>query len=78
MNEKENRSAFNLKGEYIELIQLLKLLNIAQSGGEAKMMVEEGLLFVNGEQELRKRRKLRIGDEVNFENIFVDIVTEEA
>jgi len=56
---------FNLNGaEYIELIKLLKLLNIAQSGGHAKIMVEEGEVKLNGEVEFRKRAKLRPGDVV--------------
>jgi len=54
---------FNLNGaEYIELIKLLKLLHIAQSGGHAKIMVEEGEVKLNGETEYRKRAKLRPGD----------------
>jgi len=54
---------FNLNGaEYIELIKLLKLLHIAESGGHAKMMVMEGDVKLNGELEYRKRAKLRSGD----------------
>ncbi len=54
---------FNLNGsEYIELIKLLKLLHIAQSGGHAKIMVEDGEVKLNGEVEYRKRAKLRPGD----------------
>ena len=54
---------FNLNGtEYIELIKLLKLLHIAESGGHAKIMVEDGEVKLNGEVELRKRAKLRPGD----------------
>jgi len=56
---------FNLNGaEYIELIKLLKLLHIAQSGGHAKIMVDEGEVKLNGETEYRKRAKLRPGDQV--------------
>jgi ribosome-associated protein len=56
---------FNLNGdEFIELIKLLKLLHIAQSGGHAKIMVEEGVVKLNGEVEFRKRAKLRPGDVV--------------
>ena len=56
---------FNLNGsEYIELIKLIKLLHIAQSGGHAKIMVEEGEVKLNGEVEYRKRAKLRPGDVV--------------
>jgi ribosome-associated protein len=54
---------FNLNGaEYIELIKLLKLLRIAESGGQAKMMVEAGEVGLNGQVEFRKRAKLRSGD----------------
>lgn len=54
---------FNLNGaEYIELIKLLKLLRLAESGGHAKIMVENGEVKLNGEVEYRKRAKLRSGD----------------
>jgi ribosome-associated protein len=54
---------FELKGEvYIELIKLLKIMRISESGGQAKMMVEDGLILRNGEPEFRKRAKLRSGD----------------
>lgn len=54
---------YELNGEeYIELIKLLKSIRIAESGGQAKLMVEDGLVFRNGEQEFRKRAKLRSGD----------------
>lgn len=59
--------------DFIELIKLLKLLNIAQSGGHAKMMVEEGLVSVNGTQEFRKRNKLRAGDLVELAEIAIEI-----
>lgn len=53
---------FKLTSEYIELVKLLKLLQIAQTGGHAKIMVDNGEVFCNGEQESRKRAKLRAGD----------------
>jgi ribosome-associated protein len=67
---------FNLKGaEYIELIKLLKLVRIAESGGQAKMMVEDGEATRNGNPESRKRAKLRPGDVVQ---IFGKTITIEA
>lgn len=60
--------------EFIELIKLLKLKQIAQSGGHAKMIVEDGLVNVNGEQELRKRKKLRAGDLVEMEGVSIEIL----
>ncbi len=58
---------FQIKGEYIELIQLLKVLGIADTGGQAKGIVEDGLVKVNGKPEDRKRAKLRPGDKVEVE-----------
>ena len=60
--------------EFIELITLLKLRQLAQSGGHAKMIVEDGLVTVNGEQEFRKRKKLRPGDVVVLEETTITIV----
>ncbi|RYD76044.1 MAG: RNA-binding S4 domain-containing protein [Verrucomicrobiaceae bacterium] len=48
----------------IELSALLKFAGVAESGGEAKHMIREGLVAVNGEVELRKGRKLHPGDRV--------------
>lgn len=59
---------FKIKGAYIELIQLLKIIGVAQSGGHAKMIVEEHLIFRNGELETRKRAKLVPGDVIEVEN----------
>ncbi len=55
---------FKLTTEYIELIKLLKLLRFAESGGHAKIMVEEGEVLLNGNREFRKRAKLRDGDKI--------------
>lgn len=52
----------------INLTQVLKLANLALNGGEAKALIAEGLVRVNGEVELRKRRKMAVGDVVQIEN----------
>jgi ribosome-associated protein len=57
----ENRE-FKITGEFIELIQLLKAIGLAQTGGHAKIIVDEELVKRNGEIELRKRAKLVPGD----------------
>lgn len=59
---------FVLEGEYIELTQLLKAVNIAQTGGHAKIIVEEGAVVRDGEVETRKRAKIRKGEEVKVED----------
>jgi ribosome-associated protein len=65
---------FKLSGEYIELISLLKYLHIAESGGHAKMMVDEGLVKRNGENEYRRRAKLRQGDIIEVEGKKIQII----
>lgn len=56
--------SFSLSTEYIDLLQFLKATGIAVTGGEAKAIVDEGLVKVNDEPESRRRRKLRDGDRV--------------
>jgi ribosome-associated protein len=48
----------------IRLDQFLKLSNLVGSGGEAKLLIQDGLVQVNGEVELRRGRKLQAGDQV--------------
>ena len=52
----------------INLTQVLKLAGCVQSGGEAKAVIAEGLVRVNGEVELRKRRQMKAGDTVALED----------
>jgi len=59
---------FKIAGDYIELIKLLKATNLCSSGGEAKNIVEQGLVKCNGQVELRKRLKVKIGDVIEFDN----------
>ena len=53
---------FKLTSEYIELVKLLKITGIAETGGHAKILVDEGEVLLNGNSELRKKAKLRTGD----------------
>ena len=64
---------FKINGDYIELIQLLKALGIAETGGHAKMIVEDGEVLRNGEVELRKRAKLGPGDVIELEGIKITL-----
>ncbi len=54
------------KAEYIELQQLLKMEDFISSGGAAKYFLAENEVFVNGELENRRGRKLRPGDTVKI------------
>ena len=55
---------FELKGEFIALCDLLKTTGIANSGGQGKAMVAEGVVQVDGKIELRKTAKIRKGQVV--------------
>jgi ribosome-associated protein len=67
-----NKLKFTLEDEYIELYKLIKVLDLVDSGAEAKMIVAEGYVFRNGELETRKRAKitkgevLMVGDDVEI------------
>lgn len=50
----------------INLTQLLKLVGFAETGGQAKSLIAEGRVSVNGEVETRKRRQLAVGDTVRI------------
>ncbi|MBR4764065.1 MAG: RNA-binding S4 domain-containing protein [Lachnospiraceae bacterium] len=56
-----------IKDEYIKLGQALKLASLVGSGVEAKFVIEEGSVLVNGEVETRRGKKLRDGDVVSFQ-----------
>lgn len=57
-----------IKTEYIKLDQLLKFAGLAETGGHAKVLIEEGLVFVNGEVCFMRGKKLRNGDKVQIED----------
>ena len=65
---------FKVKSEYIELVKLLKLIGIAETGGHAKILVENGEVIRNGETELRKRAKLVPGDKIEILGETIQIV----
>ena len=66
--------SLNTGQDYIELIKLLKVCGAADSGSEAKAMVEDEMVVVNGEVELRKRYKVRKKDKVEVNGLVIDVV----
>jgi ribosome-associated protein len=54
--------------EPVELYKILKFEAIVSSGGEAKAVIDEGQVLVNGEVETRKRKKIVGGDTIEFMN----------
>lgn len=59
--------------EYIQLNQLLKMLGLVDSGGEANQRILSGEVKVNDAVELQKRKKLRPGDKIEFLGQFITI-----
>jgi ribosome-associated protein len=55
-----------LTREPVELYKILKFEGLVASGGEAKMVISEGLVLVNGKVETRKRKKIVAGDTIEF------------
>ena len=54
--------------DFIRLQDLMKLANMVSSGGEAKQLIQDGQVSVNGEPCLQRGKKLRPGDEVSYGN----------
>ncbi len=55
--------------EYIKLQDLLKLAAVTATGGEAKLLIQEGQVLVNGEVCTQRGKKLRPGDDVEAEGL---------
>lgn len=55
-----------LQKQPVELFKLLKFEGLVGSGGEAKHVISEGLVSVNGVVETQKRKKIVVGDEIEF------------
>ncbi|MBQ4187880.1 MAG: RNA-binding S4 domain-containing protein [Firmicutes bacterium] len=66
-----------VKGEFIQLNQFLKLENLAMSGGDARSRIENGEVKVNGEVTNEIRKKLRTGDTVEIDGTVYQIKAEE-
>ncbi len=65
---------FQLTGDYIQLIQLLKACNVVENGAEAQNVVSQGLVKRNGETELRKRAKITRGENIVFQQYSIKII----
>ena len=65
---------FELEHEYIELIKLLKIMVIAETGGMAKAMVENDEVSFNGVIDNRKRLKVRKGDQIQVQGVEINVI----
>ena len=70
---KKEEQEFILKGEFIRLDDLLKNVGVVQTGGHAKIEIQNGMVKVNGEVCTMRGKKLRTGDEVEYERVIYKI-----
>ncbi|WP_028281550.1 RNA-binding S4 domain-containing protein [Arthrobacter sp. H5] len=63
-----------IRDSMIRIGQLIKLANLADDGAEAKEMIENGLVQVNGEVDVRRGRQLHPGDTVTANDVTVTVV----
>ena len=68
-----NAAVYLEDNEYIALCDLLKLAGLADSGGQAKAVIAEGLVLRNGAVETRKTAKIRGGEVIEFEGAVLEI-----
>jgi len=61
----------------IELCKLLKIANLVSGGGEAKMLINEGLILVNGDVAYQKRKKIYHEDVIEFQGEQVSVKVEQ-
>ena len=76
-DDNENIRVSVLDNLPIELYIVLKIEKIVQSGGEAKYVIAEGLVSVNGKVETRKRKKIFDGDIISFAEEKIQVVTND-
>jgi ribosome-associated protein len=66
-------SIFDICVEPIELYKLLKISNMVGGGGEAKTMISEGNVLVNNKVEVQKRKKIRHGDIIEYNDKIIKV-----
>lgn len=66
-----------IKDEFIKLGQALKLADLVDSGVEAKLVIQDGQVLVNGETEYQRGKKLHDGDMIEFDGSQVKIVARQ-
>lgn len=64
---------FELEDDFIELFKLLKVTGVAESGAQAKMLIEEEQVKRNGEVELRKRAKIVAGEKIEVGGEVIEV-----
>lgn len=65
-----------IKDEFIKLDAVLKFAGVVGTGGQAKMVIQDGLVSVNGQICTQRGKKIRNGDTVEFENFKFTVKNE--
>lgn len=78
VKKKDNAIPVAITTEYIKLQDVMKLANAAETGGEAKLMIQEGKILVNGEICQMRGKKLRPGDRFVCGSQAYQIITHES
>lgn len=68
-----NREIITINDEFIRLDNLLKFAGIAPTGGQAKYLIQNGDIIVNGEVCTMRGKKMRAGDTAQFENRVIEV-----
>ncbi|MBQ7972425.1 MAG: RNA-binding S4 domain-containing protein [Lachnospiraceae bacterium] len=64
---------FVLKDDFIKLCQLMKAANMVSNGSDAKFLIQDGLVKVNGEVEYQRGKKIHAGDVVEYNGMKVTV-----
>ena len=65
---------YELEDDYIELFKLIKVLDLVDSGAQAKFLIADGYVNRNGEVETRKRAKIIKGDIIEIADVTIEIL----
>ena len=66
---------FKITNEYIELYKLIKAADLVDSGAEAKQLIAEGYVLRNGEEETRKRAKIKAGEVISIGDVILKVIS---
>lgn len=64
---------YELKDDYIELYKLIKLMDLVDSGAQAKLIIADGYVKRNGEIETRKRAKIESGETIQVADAIIEV-----
>ena len=74
----ESYLVIELNQQPVELCKLLKIANLVSGGGEAKIVMSEGYVLLNGEVEYQKRKKIYHQDVIEFNGEVVQLIINET